>query len=168
MTHTAAVPDDEVHLVVVGGGPRGLSVLERVAARVARPGADPAPELRIALVEPHPAGAGKVWRPEQPAELLMNTMSADNTVFPDASVRLDSPVETGPTFLRWLRRIAVEGHRDPGAVEFARSSTERDYAPRRVYGTYLVDALAAVRSRLPRPGGGSAARRRPPAREPGS
>ncbi|GAB2904827.1 FAD/NAD(P)-binding protein [Streptomyces mayteni] len=149
MTHTAAVPDDEVHLVVVGGGPRGLSVLERVAARLARPGAGPAPELRITLVEPHRAGAGKVWRPEQPAELLMNTMSADNTVFPDASVRLDSPVETGPTFLGWLRRIAGEGHRDPGAVEFARSSTERDYAPRRVYGVYLVDALAAVRSRLP-------------------
>ncbi|TDC26661.1 hypothetical protein E1265_03635 [Streptomyces sp. 8K308] len=54
---------------------------------------------RIALVEPHPPGAGKVWRQRQrqrqPAELLTNTMTADNTVFPDASVRLDSPGETG-------------------------------------------------------------------------
>ncbi|MDT0317563.1 FAD/NAD(P)-binding protein [Streptomyces millisiae] len=146
MTHNAASPDDEVHLVVVGGGPRGLSLLERVAARVRQDGGS---ELRIVLVEPYPAGAGKVWRQGQPAELLMNTTTADNTVFPDASVRLDSPVETGPTFLEWLRRIAAEGHPDPGCLAFARSSGERDYAPRRVYGAYLAEALEAVRARLP-------------------
>ncbi|WP_320773343.1 FAD/NAD(P)-binding protein [Streptomyces sp. CRN 30] len=136
-------------LVIVGGGPRGISVLDRVVTRAP---ADATSFPAIVLVEPVPGGGGKVWRPDQPAGLLMNTMNADNTVFPDGSVRLDSPVGTGPTFLEWLRHIAAEGHPDTAVRDFARNSTERDYAPRRVYGFYLADALAAVHAEADRKG----------------
>ncbi|MDT0442595.1 FAD/NAD(P)-binding protein [Streptomyces johnsoniae] len=143
----AAEPAEAVDVAVVGAGPRGISTAERIVARhrsAHRPGTGP--ELRVLLIDPYRAGPGKVWHTEQPAELLMNTMSADNTVFPDPSVRLASPVGTGPTFLEWLRRIAAEGHRNAECVAFARASGERDYAPRRIYGEYLADALESIRS----------------------
>ncbi|MFE9063901.1 FAD/NAD(P)-binding protein [Streptomyces violaceusniger] len=131
-----------VDAVVVGAGPRGVSVLERLVAR-AVPGDRP---LRTVLVDPYPPGAGRVWRRDQPPQLLMNTMVADNTVFPDGSVRLDAPVDTGPTFSEWLRGIDGKGHPDSTAGEFAAHADDRDYAPRRVYGAYLTDALDRIRA----------------------
>ncbi|WP_145987874.1 FAD/NAD(P)-binding protein, partial [Streptomyces hygroscopicus] len=139
----AQAPDRRpVDAVVVGAGPRGVSVLERLVAR-AVPGDRP---LRAVLVDPYPPGAGRVWRRDQPPQLLMNTMVADNTVFPDGSVRLDAPVDTGPTFSEWLRAIAGKGHPDSTAAEFAARAHDRDYAPRRVYGAYLSDALERIRA----------------------
>ncbi|MBD3009456.1 FAD/NAD(P)-binding protein [Streptomyces sp. 5-10] len=138
-------PGPDRHLVdavVVGAGPRGVSVLERLVARVV-PGDRP---LRTVLVDPYPPGAGRVWRRDQPPQLLMNTMVADNTVFPDGSVRLDAPVDTGPTFSEWLRGIAGKGHPEPTAAEFAARADDRHYAPRRVYGAYLADALDRIRA----------------------
>ena len=47
-------------LVIVGAGPRGTGLLERIAAN--------APELYagsgldIHLVDPHPPGGGRIWR----------------------------------------------------------------------------------------------------------
>lgn len=149
MPHSTPEASGDTGLVIVGGGPRGISVLDRVVTRTP---ADATSFPPIVLVEPVPGGGGKVWRPDQPAGLLMNTMNADNTVFPDGSVRLDSPVGTGPTFLEWLRHIAVEGHHDTAVRDFARNSTDRDYAPRRVYGFYLADALATVRAEADRKG----------------
>lgn len=144
--NAAAVSLAMADLAIIGGGPRGISVLERI---VARHGHKNGSELHILLIDPHPPGAGKVWRTQQPGELLMNTMSADNTVFPDTSVRLASPVGTGPTFLEWLRHIAAHGHRNTECSDFARTSTPRDYAPRRVYGEYLRDALETLRTDAP-------------------
>ncbi|WP_262700302.1 MULTISPECIES: FAD/NAD(P)-binding protein [Streptomyces] len=131
-----------VDAVIVGAGPRGVSVLERLVARVA-PGGRP---LSAVLVDPYPPGAGRVWRRDQPPQLLMNTMVADNTVFPDGSVRLDAPVDTGPTFSEWLRGIAGKGHPDSTVAEFAARADDRHYAPRRVYGAYLADALDRIRA----------------------
>ncbi|MER7792572.1 FAD/NAD(P)-binding protein [Streptomyces sp. NPDC097640] len=128
--------------VVLGAGPRGVSVLERLVARAPVTG----PALRVTLVDPYPPGAGRVWWRGQPPQLLMNTMVADNTVFPDGSVRLDAPVATGPTFSEWLRDIAARGHLDSAAAEFAAHADDRDYAPRRVYGSYLMDALERIRA----------------------
>lgn len=48
---------------VVGAGPRGLSVLERLCA-AARQTLRGTP-LRIHLVDPHPPGPGAVWRVDQ-------------------------------------------------------------------------------------------------------
>ncbi|MGY0055871.1 FAD/NAD(P)-binding protein [Streptomyces sp. LZ34] len=146
MNDSAAPPPGPARVtadaVVLGAGPRGVSVLERLVARAPATG----PALRVTLVDPYPPGAGRVWWRGQPPQLLMNTMVADNTVFPDDSVRLDAPVATGPTFSEWLRDIAARGHRDSAATEFAAHADDRDYAPRRVYGSYLVDALERIRA----------------------
>lgn len=61
-------------LAVVGAGPRGVMLLERLLARLegSAPGAHPA-RLRIDVVDPYPPGPGRVWRTDQSELYLMNT-----------------------------------------------------------------------------------------------
>ncbi|MFE4253714.1 FAD/NAD(P)-binding protein [Streptomyces sp. NPDC056910] len=85
-------------LVIVGAGPRGTGVLERIAAN--------APEyagleLDIHLVDPFPPGGGRVWRQAQSPLLWMNSQSQDVTMFTDDTVELDGPVLPGPALHEW-------------------------------------------------------------------
>ncbi len=79
-------------LLVVGAGPRTLGVLDRLSAHASASGA----EVDVHVVDPHPAGAGRIWRADQHPLLWMNSRAADVTVLPDASSRLEGPVRTGP------------------------------------------------------------------------
>ena len=89
------------HVVVVGGGPRGSGLLERLVAN--------APELlggvlgkvpvTVHVVEPHTLGAGRIWRYEQSPLLWANSQAEDMTMFTDGSCRIAGPVVPGPTFL---------------------------------------------------------------------
>ncbi|MER7835984.1 FAD/NAD(P)-binding protein [Streptomyces sp. NPDC096040] len=86
-------------LVIVGAGPRGTGLLERIAAN--------APELYagsgldIHLVDPHPPGAGRIWRAAQSPLLWMNSHAEDVTMFTDETVRMTGPVREGPTLHEW-------------------------------------------------------------------
>ncbi|WP_051798970.1 FAD/NAD(P)-binding protein [Streptomyces sp. NRRL S-337] len=86
-------------LAVVGAGPRGTSVLERICASAAElaPGA----RLTVHVVDPAPPGAGQVWRTAQPPELLMNTVASQVTLFTDDSVECAGPIRTGPSLYAW-------------------------------------------------------------------
>ncbi|MFD1149183.1 FAD/NAD(P)-binding protein [Saccharothrix hoggarensis] len=90
-------------MVVVGAGPRAAGLLERLGAN--------APELfdgplEVDLVDPFPAGAGRVWRHEQSPLLRMNSMAEDVTMFTDASVVCEGPVRPGPSLAEWARTVA--------------------------------------------------------------
>ena len=53
---------------IIGAGPRGTSVLERLLANVAAAGTEAAAgavRLHIDVIDPYPAGSGHVWQPEQ-------------------------------------------------------------------------------------------------------
>src|SRR5205814_1806657 len=64
-------------LVIVGAGPRGTGLLERLAANIpSRYGDRP---LDIHLVDPHPPGGGRIWTQEQSPLLWMNSMAEDVT-----------------------------------------------------------------------------------------
>ncbi|MEV7886380.1 FAD/NAD(P)-binding protein [Streptomyces sp. NPDC088357] len=94
---TACVP---VSVAVVGAGPRGTSVLERLCASAPEllpPGA----RLTVHVVDPAPPGAGRVWRTAQPADLLMNTVACQVTLFTDESVDCSGPVRPGPSLHEW-------------------------------------------------------------------
>ncbi|OIJ90808.1 adenylate cyclase [Streptomyces sp. MUSC 14] len=86
-------------LVIVGAGPRGTGLLERIAAN--------APELYagtgldIHLVDPHPPGGGRIWRQAQSPLLWMNSHAEDVTMFTDDTVAMDGPVREGPTLREW-------------------------------------------------------------------
>ncbi|MGW6397793.1 FAD/NAD(P)-binding protein [Streptomyces sp. NPDC055134] len=85
-------------LVIVGAGPRGTGILERIAANAPE---HAGLELDIHLVDPFPPGGGRVWRQAQSPLLWMNSQSQDVTMFTDDTVELDGPVLPGPALHEW-------------------------------------------------------------------
>ncbi|KRV47781.1 FAD-binding protein [Wenjunlia vitaminophila] len=128
------------HLVVcvVGAGPRGLSVLERLCANAR----ELAPDTRIDvhLIDAHPPGPGRVWRRSQSRHLLMNTVAGQISLFTDDSVDLRGPLEPGPSLHEWARLLTFstpdEGF-DAETLDEARRLGPDTYPTRGFYGTYL-------------------------------
>ncbi|MEU8955492.1 FAD/NAD(P)-binding protein [Streptomyces sp. NPDC048518] len=123
-------------MALVGAGPRGTSVLERLCASAVE--LIPAgTSLTVHVVDPSPPGAGRVWRTGQPAELLMNTVASQVTLFTDASVDCSGPIRLGPSLHEW----AAAGHA-PGLGP-------DDYPTRACYGRYLEWVFAEAVRRAP-------------------
>ncbi|MEE1765607.1 FAD/NAD(P)-binding protein [Streptomyces sp. SP18BB07] len=144
--------EDALAVCVIGAGPRGLSVLERICANaggVGRP-------VEVHLVDPYPPGAGAVWRTDQPGELLMNTVASQVTLFTDDSVDCAGPSVPGPSLYAWacaIRDRAVGQDREHGygqevgrdvvqalparVVEEARRLGPDTYPTRAFHGHYL-------------------------------
>ncbi|MFI1438168.1 FAD/NAD(P)-binding protein [Streptomyces fructofermentans] len=121
-------------VALVGAGPRGTSVLERLCAsapELLAPGA----RLTVHVVDPSPPGAGRVWRTGQPGELLMNTVASQVTLFTDESVECAGPVRPGPSLHAW-----AGGRVGPD-----------DYPTRSLYGHYLEWVFAEVVRGAPAP-----------------
>lgn len=120
-----------MEIAIVGVGPRGLSVLERLCANErAHPAHD---DLVIHVIDPAAPGAGAVWRTDQSQHLLMNTVASQITVFTDDSSRIDGPVEPGPSLWEW-----ADGQVGPN-----------DYPTRAFYGAYLRDCYHQVVDNAP-------------------
>ncbi|MFJ8672731.1 FAD/NAD(P)-binding protein [Streptomyces sp. NPDC093589] len=104
-------------LAVVGAGPRGTSVLERICASAAElaPGA----HLTVHVIDPAPPGAGQVWRTAQPPELLMNTVTSQVTLFTDESVECAGPIRNGPSLHDW-EGCAAGPDDYPGRAQYGR------------------------------------------------
>jgi len=95
--------DDEpasVSVAVVGAGPRGTSVLERLCASAPEL-LPPGTRLTVHVVDPAPPGPGRVWRSAQSPELLMNTVASQVTLFTDDSVDCSGPIRPGPSLHEW-------------------------------------------------------------------
>ncbi|MEV4038292.1 FAD/NAD(P)-binding protein [Streptomyces umbrinus] len=107
-------------IALVGAGPRGTSVLERLCASAPELLA-PGTRLTVHVVDPSPPGPGRVWRTAQPAELLMNTVASQVTLFTDDSVDCSGPIRPGPSLHTW-----ADGELGPD-----------DYPTRAQYGQYL-------------------------------
>lgn len=86
-------------VVVVGGGPRGSGLLERLAANA--PALLAGGRLAVHVVEPFTPGAGRIWRHDQSPLLWANSQAVDMTMFTDDSCTIEGPVRPGPTFLEW-------------------------------------------------------------------
>ncbi len=138
-----------VNIVIVGAGPRGLSVFERVVALYAD--RKPGWSLDIHLVDPAEPGQG-THSSAQPDHLLTNTVAGQITLFADSSVRDAGPVRPGPSFLDWAR---AAGYRRVDR-RFVRTTTdgeeidEDDYLPRAMLGEYLTYVYDLLANALPR------------------
>ncbi|NYI67462.1 FAD/NAD(P)-binding protein [Spelaeicoccus albus] len=132
-------------VAVIGAGPRGTSVIERLVAHAAELDAS----LTIHVVDPHPAGSGQVWRDDQSPLLLMNTQPGDQTVYPDSSTTF-TPRDTGPDMADWLRQVAAGNSDEPAdVVAEARALTPSSFPSRRLYGAYLRAAYHRIAREAP-------------------
>ncbi|MFE0099935.1 FAD/NAD(P)-binding protein [Streptomyces sp. NPDC059009] len=131
----SAADDIPLAVALVGAGPRGTSVLERLCASAAELLA-PGTRLTVHVVDPAPPGPGRVWRTAQPPELLMNTVASQVTLFTDESVDCAGPVRPGPSLYEWAASGAV-GRCEPGLGP-------DDYPTRACYGRYLEWVFAQV------------------------
>ncbi|MCD4853531.1 FAD/NAD(P)-binding protein [Arthrobacter sp. AK01] len=134
-------------VALIGAGPRGTSVLERLLANWAAQTPE-STALHIHVVDPFPAGSGHVWQPEQSRLYLMNTQSFYPTLIPEEP-GLAQPL-TGGSFDQWR-----EARRRDGAGLNAAEKAElavldsHDFPSRALYGRYLRQTLEGLLNRLP-------------------
>ncbi|MFD7700931.1 FAD/NAD(P)-binding protein [Streptomyces caelestis] len=134
-----------LEVCIIGAGPRGLSVLERLLANERRAPAHSA--VTVHVVDPSAPGAGTVWRTEQSQHLLMNTVASQITVFTDDSARIDGPIEPGPSLHEWAQTLALLGDPaevDPVVLAEARRLGPDSYPTRAFYGRYLQDCFERI------------------------
>jgi hypothetical protein len=137
-----------VRVAILGAGPRGTSVLERLIANVVAEDGG-APQLDVHLVDPYPAGPGHVWRTDQSRLYLMNTQSFYPTLVPDGE--LPAPSATGLSFEQWrqLQRATPDGglSREERSELAALGAT--GFPSRALYGRYLRWTFEQLMDRLP-------------------
>lgn len=128
----------QLHMAIVGLGPRGLSVAERLCANAGSLLAH-GQQLVVHLIDPHVFDGGQVWRSTQDRVLLMNTVACQVTIFVDDTVDCEGPVVSGPSLYEWARSIALVG--SPTVPETIRADAltlgPDDYPSRAFYGSYL-------------------------------
>ncbi|MFI9778677.1 FAD/NAD(P)-binding protein [Streptomyces sp. NPDC051956] len=139
-----------LEVCIVGAGPRGLSVLERLLANERVRPAHKA--VTVHVVDPSAPGAGTVWRTEQSQHLLMNTVASQITVFTDDSARIEGPIEPGPSLYEWAQSLALLGdpaHHDSSVLDEARRLGPDSYPTRAFYGRYLHDCFRRIAAGAP-------------------
>ncbi len=119
---------ESAHIAIVGLGPRGLSVLERIVAHERASRSTP---MVIHLFDANEPGVG-CHDPAQPNHLLVNTVAAQITQFCDSSVVGAGPILQGPSFHEWMQ----DDRTRPRACSNSSSSPD-DYHSRAYFGRYL-------------------------------
>ncbi|RSN62634.1 FAD-binding protein [Amycolatopsis sp. WAC 04182] len=135
-----------MRICIIGLGPRGLSVLERLCANASV--LVPADrELVVTVLDSHVHDGGQVWHRRQDPKLLMNTVAAQITMFLDDTVEAAGPVLHGPSLYDWARSIAdAPSSGDiPDSVHREAALLGPDtYPSRAFYGSYLYWTLRRI------------------------
>lgn len=127
-------------VALIGAGPRGLLILERL---LAWQGATDLVPLEVTLYDPYPIG-GRVWQLDQPISLIMNTAAQMITLFYDQSVDEPAPAQPGPDLAQWARGDAgaflaalPDQPNKAALVAETKRLGPNDYPTRAFYGAYL-------------------------------
>lgn len=138
---------------IIGAGPRGTSVLERLLAhsshRAEHQEGEAAVRLHIDVIDPYPAGPGHVWQPGQSRLFLMNTQSFYPTLIPEDPA-LPAAV-AGTTFDRWRERQRQDPLPSLTTDERAELAVlgSNDFPSRALYGRYLRSTLEDLLAEAP-------------------
>lgn len=135
-------------VTIIGMGPRGLSVLERIAAIAGSRQL----LLDIILIDPGECGPG-VHAARQPQHLLLNTLASQVTMFPAAGAVQHAPVCATPSLTAWARqqgyRRVGERYYPLGGAGGGAEIGDADYLPRALLGDYLGWVYQQVAAALP-------------------
>jgi alkylhydroperoxidase/carboxymuconolactone decarboxylase family protein YurZ len=134
---------------IVGLGPRGMSVLERLVENARHCNTA---DFTIHAIDSDALGSGSVWRPQQSRDLLMNTVASQVTLFTDLSVTCRGPIVPGPSLHEWARdpvRRAELRESDPQLETEAARLAADDYPTRALYGKYLHWVFDHITTHLP-------------------
>ncbi|ALC04542.1 hypothetical protein CDES_00280 [Corynebacterium deserti GIMN1.010] len=132
-------------LVFVGGGPRTTGILLRLAANLPAEGTE---ITTIHVIDPYPAGGGRIWRTNQSGLLWMNSMAQDVTIFADDSVAMDGPVIPGPSLAEWVLGVGRKQVEAAGLADELREFSGRTFPSRRMQSLYLDWAFKEAVTRL--------------------
>ena len=123
-------------VVIVGSGPRGLSILERIAAIIIEKEYNEC--VNIYLIDSLAIGTGRIWRTEQPECLIMNTIAGEVSAFSGPYNTGEVKPGSGPSLLEWWKK------NNPN------SSQPISFAPRAIYGYYMKYVLSIIENYLPK------------------
>lgn len=143
------MPNEVIHVAIVGCGPWGLCALERLHATAAR--CQDWLKLVVHVIDPGPPGAG-VYSAELPEYLLLNTACGQIDLFASKILNRDREFPLPrPSFFEWL---TAEGYRVreyplAGESEARRPVRRSDFLPRRWLGRYLQMVFRTLRESLP-------------------
>ncbi|MFE3102981.1 3-carboxy-cis,cis-muconate cycloisomerase family FAD/NAD(P)-binding protein [Nocardia tengchongensis] len=140
--------DNVLRIAIVGVGPRGLNVFERICANARQ--LDIAAGVELVVIDSNRVGTGSVWRTDQSSHLLMNTVAEQVTIFTDDTVEMAGPVERGPSLYEWsdfLTKIGNFAGLPAAAFGTASHISPDTYPSRAYYGHYLRWAFERTRDR---------------------
>ncbi len=83
-------------VAIIGMGPRGLSILERICAQYAQQKQNG--HIDIVIIDKNAMGVG-AHSLSQPDHLLVNTVACQITLFGDATVKMPGLSVQGPVFI---------------------------------------------------------------------
>lgn len=126
-----ATPSGSLSVAIVGVGPRGLSVLERLLIRLH---ANPSPgNVVIWAIDPVEHGSGRIWRTDQPSWLAANATAAELTVHSPDSHLLSAARSRPYSLADWT-----------AGYDFGLDSDAGDCPPRNSYGRYLHEVFGLL------------------------
>ncbi|MGG5339159.1 hypothetical protein IGJ48_001854 [Enterococcus pernyi] len=132
---------------IIGAGPRGLSMLERLLYNQQQE------DIEILLFDPSGIG-GKVWRVDQPKEVLMNSLASQVTMFTDETLSSGGVVANGVNLYQWAKEFAPSYLSKTTIKEkevFIREAAnllENQPTSRRFFGVYLQWFYARLQERF--------------------
>lgn len=89
-------------IAIVGVGPRGVSVIDRIGALVSEQ-VSSTEELELHLIDDSQLGAGRIWNTSQTRTLCMNTLAGAVTLFTEPNSTVSAPVRPGPNMYEWIQ-----------------------------------------------------------------
>ncbi|MCS3428769.1 FAD/NAD(P)-binding protein [Leucobacter aridicollis] len=143
-------PAGRASIAIVGLGPRGGSLIERLGVHLAALPA--APPIELHLIDDAQPGAGRIWRTDQTRELCMNTLADAVTLFTEPGSTVAGAVVPGPTLYEWciLAREQALGHGAPetaatAEIPSSRAATFAAYPARTGLAADYREELARLR-----------------------
>ncbi|MCG7297258.1 FAD/NAD(P)-binding protein, partial [Corynebacterium afermentans] len=142
-------------IAIVGAGPRGISITERIAAYLG----DRNEALTLHIIDDAQLGAGRIWETDQTRTLCMNTLAGAVTLFTEPGATVSAPVLEGPTMYEWIQ--VLRGEKSHPLIDASGASLPEHYneelratrpesnPSRALYGEYLRWAWEVALAKLP-------------------